>query len=250
MKAAEFATQAYVGQRYRDADAPSTSSTRRELVTLRTGSPDAVKFASSLAAEPVRKCRVCGCTDDDCRQCVEKTGEPCTWVEEDLCSVCEAEELAPTAAAGDPFPAGELAAEAEKELEESPNSFQPAPLLDRVIDAEAGQAEAKKARKAESDRRYREKQRAKLALERAVGNRVESPASPAERPASVREPVITGPTAPVERLAPVDCCSVLSPTPDGFERVYTVIADQVITRKEARAGKNPRFHRRGRLPEP
>lgn len=35
-----------------------------------------------------RKCRVCGCTDDDCRQCIEKTGEPCSWVEQDLCSAC------------------------------------------------------------------------------------------------------------------------------------------------------------------
>lgn len=33
-------------------------------------------------------CRVCGCTDDDCRQCIEKTGEPCHWVEPDLCSAC------------------------------------------------------------------------------------------------------------------------------------------------------------------
>jgi hypothetical protein len=33
-------------------------------------------------------CRVCGCTDDDCSQCIEKTGEPCTWVEPDLCSAC------------------------------------------------------------------------------------------------------------------------------------------------------------------
>jgi len=36
-----------------------------------------------------RKCRVCGCTDDDCRQCVEKTGVPCYWVEDDLCSSCK-----------------------------------------------------------------------------------------------------------------------------------------------------------------
>jgi hypothetical protein len=35
-----------------------------------------------------RRCRICGCTDDDCRQCIEKTGEPCYWVEEDLCSAC------------------------------------------------------------------------------------------------------------------------------------------------------------------
>lgn len=33
-------------------------------------------------------CRVCGCTDDDCHQCIERTGEPCHWVEEDLCSAC------------------------------------------------------------------------------------------------------------------------------------------------------------------
>lgn len=40
----------------------------------------------------VRTCRVCGCTDDDCRRCIAKTGRPCHWVEEDLCSACEAEE--------------------------------------------------------------------------------------------------------------------------------------------------------------
>ncbi|KKN07261.1 hypothetical protein LCGC14_1069010 [marine sediment metagenome] len=33
-------------------------------------------------------CRVCGCTNDDCSQCIEKTGEPCHWVEPDLCSAC------------------------------------------------------------------------------------------------------------------------------------------------------------------
>lgn len=35
-----------------------------------------------------RSCRVCGCTQDNCQQCIEKTGEPCHWVEEDLCSAC------------------------------------------------------------------------------------------------------------------------------------------------------------------
>lgn len=41
-------------------------------------------------------CRVCGCTDDDCRQCIEKTGEPCYWVDpstRDLCSACDDFEL-------------------------------------------------------------------------------------------------------------------------------------------------------------
>lgn len=33
-------------------------------------------------------CRECGCTDDDCSGCIERTGEPCSWIEEDLCSAC------------------------------------------------------------------------------------------------------------------------------------------------------------------
>lgn len=36
-----------------------------------------------------RTCRVCGCTDDDCSQCIARTGEPCSWVAADLCSACE-----------------------------------------------------------------------------------------------------------------------------------------------------------------
>ncbi len=38
--------------------------------------------------EKKRTCRICGCTDDDCSQCIEKTGVPCHWVEKDLCSAC------------------------------------------------------------------------------------------------------------------------------------------------------------------
>lgn len=41
-----------------------------------------------------RACRVCGCTDDDCSQCIEATGEPCHWVEKDLCSRCADEQRA------------------------------------------------------------------------------------------------------------------------------------------------------------
>lgn len=36
----------------------------------------------------IRKCRVCGCTDNDCSGCIERTGYRCSWVEEDLCSAC------------------------------------------------------------------------------------------------------------------------------------------------------------------
>jgi len=38
--------------------------------------------------EYVQACRVCGCTDDNCIQCVQKTSKPCFWVENDLCSAC------------------------------------------------------------------------------------------------------------------------------------------------------------------
>jgi hypothetical protein len=41
-----------------------------------------------------QQCRVCGCTDDDCSMCIERTGAPCSWVADDLCSAC-----APSAAA-------------------------------------------------------------------------------------------------------------------------------------------------------
>lgn len=40
------------------------------------------------AHKHVRHCRVCGCTDHDCSRCIERQGEPCHWVEDDLCSAC------------------------------------------------------------------------------------------------------------------------------------------------------------------
>jgi very-short-patch-repair endonuclease len=43
-----------------------------------------------LAASPLvtDACAVCGCTEEDCSQCVERTGEPCYWVSPGLCSAC------------------------------------------------------------------------------------------------------------------------------------------------------------------
>jgi hypothetical protein len=38
--------------------------------------------------QTVIKCRSCGCTDLDCKGCIERTGQPCYWVEPDLCSAC------------------------------------------------------------------------------------------------------------------------------------------------------------------
>lgn len=36
-------------------------------------------------------CKICGCTDNDCSQCIEKTGFPCYWVDDthELCSACD-----------------------------------------------------------------------------------------------------------------------------------------------------------------
>lgn len=36
----------------------------------------------------VRRCRICGCTDDDCSGCIGRTGARCHWVAADLCSAC------------------------------------------------------------------------------------------------------------------------------------------------------------------
>lgn len=42
------------------------------------------------ACSPVGKCRVCGCVEENCRKCIERTGVPCSWTSEkqDLCSAC------------------------------------------------------------------------------------------------------------------------------------------------------------------
>lgn len=50
---------------------------------------DPAEINSVAAASQVRACRVCGCTDEDCLGCIARTGAPCTWVEEDLCSACQ-----------------------------------------------------------------------------------------------------------------------------------------------------------------
>ena len=34
------------------------------------------------------RCRVCGCTEEDCHDYIERTGKPCHWVEPNLCSAC------------------------------------------------------------------------------------------------------------------------------------------------------------------
>lgn len=41
----------------------------------------------------VRRCRYCRCTEADCRECVELTGEPCYWIGPRLCSACATPQL-------------------------------------------------------------------------------------------------------------------------------------------------------------
>ncbi len=56
-----------------------------------------IRLPQNIFKQEVRTCRVCGCTDDDCSQCVEAQGHPCHWVEHDLCSRCAAHLATPTA---------------------------------------------------------------------------------------------------------------------------------------------------------
>lgn len=53
-------------------------------IRIALGMPDYIDMADE------GKCAECGCTDDDCSQCIEKTGAPCYWAndEKTLCSAC------------------------------------------------------------------------------------------------------------------------------------------------------------------
>lgn len=51
-------------------------------------SGDTSGYPNGSNQSELRKCRICGCTDNNCSQCIEKTGAPCHWIEDDLCSAC------------------------------------------------------------------------------------------------------------------------------------------------------------------
>jgi hypothetical protein len=72
------------GEKYLPGHNPGSAKGRKKLVEL--------KKKGKGEAQGVRTCRVCGCTDGGCTRRVEKTGEPCHWVEEDLCSACAEEQ--------------------------------------------------------------------------------------------------------------------------------------------------------------
>jgi hypothetical protein len=49
---------------------------------------DWCRDALMVAASHEFRCRLCGCTETDCRGCIERTGAPCYWVDVNLCSAC------------------------------------------------------------------------------------------------------------------------------------------------------------------
>ncbi|WZL88294.1 hypothetical protein VS868_11875 [Salinimicrobium sp. 3283s] len=61
---------------------------QEEFENLPMAGPIPQELLDSFPEKEVRRCHQCGCTDDDCRQCIDRTGEPCHWVAEDLCSAC------------------------------------------------------------------------------------------------------------------------------------------------------------------
>lgn len=61
--------------------------TQAELDRQQINRPD--RIATPPAAIPVAgTCRMCGCTDADCSDCIRLTGVACHWIEPDLCSAC------------------------------------------------------------------------------------------------------------------------------------------------------------------
>ena len=88
---------------YQDRDAKWHTVSKwasRALFVLEEGWPwsdpdlrDAIRDSEG-SDFPAGKCRDCGCTDEDCSGCIEKSGRPCYWVEPSLCSVCAKQRLA------------------------------------------------------------------------------------------------------------------------------------------------------------
>lgn len=45
----------------------------------------------SKSKSPSGICQICGCTQEDCTNCIERTGSPCSWTDqtETMCSACQ-----------------------------------------------------------------------------------------------------------------------------------------------------------------
>lgn len=114
-----------------------------EVITSSKSPAEEVPPAPEAAEEqtqapPERRCRKCGCTDNDCRQCVEKTGLPCSWVEEDLCSACVEETKAAPAQVADPVTAPEPKATASPEAIQLPDNVKDMEFFKQLAAATKG----------------------------------------------------------------------------------------------------------------
>jgi len=45
-------------------------------------------YEKQAGDDDLQRCRICGCTEENCQDCIDRTGNPCHWSEEDLCSAC------------------------------------------------------------------------------------------------------------------------------------------------------------------
>lgn len=59
-----------------------------ELFQGKSERPSVAVLIAAIKAKRVRECRACGCTEKDCSICIQRAGEPCHWVEQNLCSAC------------------------------------------------------------------------------------------------------------------------------------------------------------------
>ncbi len=104
-------------------------------------------------------CRVCGCTNLDCSQCIESTGTACHWIESDLCSRCDDEIKMFVSTVGGSREAAEADIIKAKAIKESDNLGK----IDEELSSEgqvpgAEAAEATTAEPVEQDDTYDEEQ--------------------------------------------------------------------------------------------
>lgn len=55
---------------------------------LRAGGLAEARLLLASPKTPPPACGICGCTSEDCRRCVQRTGEACSWVAPGICSAC------------------------------------------------------------------------------------------------------------------------------------------------------------------
>jgi hypothetical protein len=67
------------------------STTWHEPGELEAADPEKAHGQLPVASATSGTCRICNCTSENCQRCVERTGEPCQWVDaaQTLCTACE-----------------------------------------------------------------------------------------------------------------------------------------------------------------